>query len=117
VTAVTRKHSKVPAMTPLAISVLTICGIPELPEQQDRTVTHVLSLLDPEWPEIEAFQNYGAHQRTTLRFHDVIEPVAGREPPMPEHVAGILQFGAELALSRATRTQGHLLVHLRSGGK
>lgn len=102
-------------MKPLAISVLTICGIPELPEQRDRMVTHVLSLLDPEWPEIDTFQNYNAHHRTTLRFHDVIEPVAGRIPPTPAHVADILQFGTELAATSGDRSEGHLLVHCHMG--
>ena len=48
-------------MKPIAISVLTICGIEELPGHEARDVTHVLSLLDPEWPELEAFRRYGAH--------------------------------------------------------
>jgi hypothetical protein len=74
-------------MQPFSISVLTICGIDELPAQGERTVTHVLSLLDPDWPEIEAFQGYGDHHRTTLHFHDVIEPLPGRIPPTPELMA------------------------------
>ncbi|MET0527732.1 MAG: protein-tyrosine-phosphatase, partial [Microvirga sp.] len=31
-----------------SISLLTICGISELPDQRERAVTHVLSILDPD---------------------------------------------------------------------
>ncbi len=66
-------------MKPVGISVLTICGIDELPQHGPRAVTHVLSLLDPNWPELTGFQAYGQHSRTTLRFHDVIDPGPGAE--------------------------------------
>ena len=42
-------------MQPIAISTLTICGIEELPAQSQRKVSHVLSLLDPDLPELESF--------------------------------------------------------------
>ena len=102
-------------MQPFSISVLTICGIDELPAQGERTVTHVLSLLDPDWPEIEAFQGYGDHHRTTLHFHDVIEPLPGRIPPTPELMAEILRFGSDLKASGPGRGEGHLLVHCHMG--
>lgn len=102
-------------MKPLSISVLTVCGIDELPAQQARNVTHVLSLLDPGWPEIDAFQSYGAHHRTTLRFHDIIEPRAGQIMPTRRHVADILSFGADLAASNGEREEGHLLIHCQMG--
>lgn len=102
-------------MKPLSISVLTVCGIDELPAQQARNVTHVLSLLDPGWPEIDAFQRYGAHHRTTLRFHDIIEPRAGQILPTRRHVEDILRFGADLDASTGKRTEGHLLIHCQMG--
>ncbi len=102
-------------MKHLSISVLTVCGVDELPAQQTRGVTHVLSLLDPDWPEIEAFQGFGEHHRTALHFHDIIEPVDGKIPPTPADVAEILQFGADLAASSAERSEGHLLVHCYMG--
>ena len=73
---------------------LTICGIEELPAQSGRKVTHVLSLLDPELPELEAFTAYGEHHRTTLRFHDIITAAPDRVMPRPDHVESILAFGA-----------------------
>lgn len=102
-------------MKPLAISVLTVCGIEELPAHQERTVTHVLSLLDPGWPELDAFQGYGPHRRTTLHFNDIIEAVEGRIAPTPEDVAEILRFGADIQASTAEREEGHLLVHCHMG--
>ena len=73
-------------MQPIAISTLTICGIEELPAQSQRKVSHVLSLLDPDLPELESFLAYEAHERTTLRFHDIITPQEGRVHPTQAHV-------------------------------
>lgn len=102
-------------MQALTISTLTICGIDELPEHGAREVTHVLSVLDPGLPEIAAFGVYGEHHRVTLRFHDIIDPAEGKMMPVPEHVAAILDFGAGLKQTAASRTQGHLLVHCHMG--
>jgi len=102
-------------MKPLAISVLTICGIEELPGHEARSVTHVLSLLDPEWPELEAFRRYGAHHRRILHFNDIIEPQPGRIVPTADDVAASLGFGAELQASKEDREEGHLLVHCHMG--
>ncbi len=92
-------------------SVLTICGIDELPSHSARSVTHVLSVLDPEWPELDAFGTYGEHERTTLRFHDIIDPEPGRMMPEPAHMEAVLAFGRSLAATG----QGHLLVHCHAG--
>jgi predicted protein tyrosine phosphatase len=102
-------------MKTLAISTLTICGIEELPGNSAREVTHVLSVLDPERAELEAFGTYGEHQRVTLRFHDIIEPLPGRIMPAPEHVGAILNFGEGLRDTAASRVKGHLLVHCHMG--
>lgn len=102
-------------MKTLAISMLTVCGIDELPAHKAGLVTHVLSVLDPDLPEIEAFQSYGAHHRTTLRFHDIIDPQTGMIHPTPEHVGAILRFGSDLASSSGDRQDGHLLVHCHMG--
>lgn len=97
------------------ISLLTICGIEELPGHEAREVTHVLSLLDPDWPELEAFERYGAHHRTTLHFHDIIAPAAGRVAPTPDDMAAILRFGAEVLAAEGQGDDGHLLVHCHMG--
>ncbi len=102
-------------MKPVSISVLTICGISELPDQGARSVTHVLSILDPDHPDPDAFGAYDPHHRTVLRFHDAINPAPGVVLPEPEHVRAILRFGDDLAQSRSARTEGHLLVHCHMG--
>jgi len=102
-------------MQPIAISTLTICGIEELPAQSQRKVSHVLSLLDPDLPELESFLAYEAHERTTLRFHDIITPQEGRVHPTQAHVDEILGFGAKLRESAEQRHEGHLLVHCHMG--
>jgi predicted protein tyrosine phosphatase len=102
-------------MQSLAISTLTICGIEELPAHSLRRVTHVLSVLDPDHPEIDAFGTYGEHHRVTLRFHDIIDPAPGQIHPEPEHVAQILRFGEGLREGAGERVAGHLLVHCHMG--
>ena len=102
-------------MKTLAISTLTICGIEELPGNSAREVTHVLSVIDPDRAELEAFGTYGEHHRVTLRFHDIIDVRAGQIMPTPEHVGEILHFGEGLRDTSAARVKGHLLVHCHMG--
>jgi predicted protein tyrosine phosphatase len=97
------------------ISLLTICGISELPDQRERAVTHVLSILDPDHPDPEAFGSYDRHHRTILRFHDIISPREGMILPRPEHVEAVLRFGDDVAEGRDGLTEGHLLVHCHMG--
>jgi predicted protein tyrosine phosphatase len=88
---------------------ITVCGIPELPTYCDVRVSHVLSILDPEWPVPEVFGSFGEHARLELRFHDVIEERPGVIVPQPAHVAELLAFGRGLAEG------AHLLVHCHAG--
>jgi predicted protein tyrosine phosphatase len=102
-------------MQPHSIKMLTICSISELPDQRGRSVTHVLSILDPDHPDPEAFGSYDPHHRTILRFHDIINPVEGLILPAPEHVEAVLRFGDEVASEHAGKVEGHLLVHCHMG--
>lgn len=95
--------------------ILTVCGIEELPGQSARDVTHVLSLLDPELPDLEAFGAYGRHHRTTLRFHDIIAEAPNRVMPRPDHVEAILRFGADFLERQDRQAPSHLLVHCHMG--
>ncbi len=90
----------------------TICGIPELPEHCAVGITHVLSILDPGYPDLEAFGAYGEHARLELRFHDAIDQRPGEEMPQPEHVEALLRFGREMA---AAPGEKRLLVHCHAG--
>ena len=104
-------------MQPVSISLLTICGLEELELHGARAVTHVLSILDPDWPDPEAFSAYEAHHRTILRFHDAVEPAPGVMLPQIGHVEAILAFGRALAHGAEERTEGegHLLIHCHAG--
>ena len=68
-------------MKPSSISLLTICGLEELEHHSGRAVTHVLSIIDPDCPDPEAFHAYDSPHRAVLRFHDVIEPFEMRVKP------------------------------------
>jgi len=102
-------------MKPVSISLLTICGIDELPTHQTRSVSHVLSVLDPERPDPDAFAAYAPHERTILRFHDIIEELPGQMAPTSAHVEEVLAFGEGLKNTADARKEGHLLVHCHMG--
>jgi predicted protein tyrosine phosphatase len=78
-------------------------------------VTHVLSILDPDWAEPADFEAYDPHHRTTLRFHDAIEPGPGLMLPQPDDVRSILDFGRSLTRDAVKREKAHLLVHCHMG--
>jgi hypothetical protein len=42
---------------------ITVCGIEELAGHGGRGVSHVLSILDPDWPVPEAFGSFGEHRK------------------------------------------------------
>ncbi len=93
---------------------LTICGLTELGSFQDAAVTHVLSILDPDYPEPPDFAAYGPHKRLTMRFDDIIEDTPGMQPPQRHHVEALLEFGTGLAAAEGDPLS-HLLVHCHAG--
>ena len=97
-------------MKPPAFSTLTVCGLDELEAHSARGVTHVLSILDPDWPDPAAFSAFDRRRRTTLRFHDAIEPAPGVVLPQKPHVEEILAFGRDVRDDVA-----HLLIHCHAG--
>jgi predicted protein tyrosine phosphatase len=98
------------SITPFRI---TICGISELPEHSEVGVSHVLSILDPEWPVPDAFGSFGEHARLELRFHDIIDETAGMVLPRREHVEEVLAFGRDMLAEPAGKA--NLLVHCHAG--
>ena len=98
---------------------LTICGIDELEHQCVPGVTHVLSILDPGWPEPEPIRNFDLNRRLKLHFHDVIEPMPGWIAPERWDVELLLAFGRKLNETVETALAGpnetHLLVHCHAG--
>ncbi|MBV8963299.1 MAG: protein-tyrosine-phosphatase [Hyphomicrobiales bacterium] len=102
-------------MTTKLLPHLTICGLDELGDHSGRAVTHVLSILDPNWPEPEAFFTYDPHHRTEMHFTDAIEPGPGIELPQIHHVEEILAFGDGFQRDLAARGEAHLLIHCHAG--
>jgi predicted protein tyrosine phosphatase len=93
---------------------ISVCGIEELVGHCETGVSHVLSILDPDWPVPEAFGAFREHARLELRFHDVIDSrIDGTMAPQSEHVAGMLSFGRRL--SAGLERDAHLLVHCHAG--
>ena len=92
---------------------ITVCGLEELAGHAERQVSHVLSILDPDQPEPEAFGAYGEHARLELKFHDIIEETPGYVAPQPEDVAKMLEFGRDVM--RDPENLRHLLVHCHMG--
>ena len=92
---------------------ITVCGLEELAGHADRQVSHVLSILDPDQPEPEAFGAYGEHARLELKFHDVIEDTPGFRAPQRQDVAKMLAFGKDIL--RDPQNLRHLLVHCHMG--
>lgn len=92
---------------------ITICGIEELVCHTQGQVSHVLSILDPDHAEPEAFGAYGEHAKLELRFHDVIEDRPGVEAPQPHHIEEVLAFGRDIL--RDPEALRHLLVHCHMG--
>lgn len=92
---------------------LTVCGIDELVEAGGSRPTHVLSILDPDWPVPEAFGTYGEHEKLELRFHDAIETIPGQITPNEDHVRALLAFGRDLMAEPPE--DAHLLVHCHAG--
>ena len=91
---------------------ITICGISELGLHCEAGVTHVLSILDPSWPDPEAFADFAPHRREALRFHDVIEASPAVVVPNEEHVAKLLAFGGDVMVAGDA---AHLLIHCHAG--
>ncbi len=90
---------------------ITICGIEELEGHGSLRASHVLSILDPDWPVPEAFGSWGEHEKLELRFNDIIEETPGMIPPSAADIAALLQFGRDVVGEVAS----HLVVHCHAG--
>jgi predicted protein tyrosine phosphatase len=96
---------------PLLPHRLTICGLDELSGFAADRVSHVVSIIDPEYADPAVFSQYGPHVRETFRFDDVIDLRPGYTAPGADEVERLLELGEELADAPA----GHLLVHCHAG--
>ena len=94
---------------------LTICGLDELAYCSANEVTHVLSILDPGWPEPEPLRNFELNRRLKLHFHDVIDPTPDWVAPERCDVDVLLAFGRDLRANPDFTEPVHLLVHCHAG--
>ncbi len=90
---------------------LSICGLDELVQHAGNDVSHVVSIIDPAQPDPEVFADYPPHDRTLLRFDDIIAPRHGMMVPGEADVRRILDLGERLADAPVR----HLLVHCHAG--
>jgi hypothetical protein len=67
---------------------MSVCGIEELASHCAVGISHVLSILDPDWPVPEAFGSFGEHAKLELRFHDIIDAQGGRNDRTPARARG-----------------------------
>lgn len=90
-----------------------VCGVEELDEHRERGITHLCSLLDPDWETPEALSAFTAETRLHLAFNDILEPKPEKVMPTRDHVRRILEFGAQLEAER--QEDAHLLIHCHMG--
>lgn len=90
---------------------ITICGIDEIAGHCTLRASHVLSILDPDWPVPEGFGAWGEHEKLELRFNDIIEETPGMVAPSDADIDALLGFGRDVVGERAS----HLVVHCHAG--
>jgi len=95
---------------PLMPFEVSICGIEELETFETRGVTHLVSVLDPDYPEPESLARLSPTHRLQLRFHDTIDVRPGQILVEIEQIQQVLAFGRDLPPA-----DGHLLVHCHAG--
>ena len=94
---------------------ITICGLHELAARGAGDATHVVSILDPGWPDPPELKTHGSHRRVKLYFHDVIEPLPGAILPERWDVDLLLAFGRDAIDYREHATGSHPLIHCHAG--
>lgn len=90
---------------------ITICGLSELGEHEAAGISHVVTIIDPDFPDPEDFQRYAPHRRALWRFHDIVNEAKGMRAPSRDDVAAILEYGRRLR----DEAVDHLLVHCHMG--
>ena len=90
---------------------ITICGLGELPGFTTAGFSHVVSILDPGWPEPTALEAYAPRRRVVWRFDDVITPRVEVKAPTIADIETIVAWSDTLAADAAE----HVLVHCHAG--
>jgi predicted protein tyrosine phosphatase len=90
---------------------LSVCGLAEIGDFATAGITHALSILDPGWPDPDAFGDFTDCRRAVFRFHDVIDEAKGMVAPSRDDLRRILALGDRLRSDGV----GHLLIHCHAG--
>lgn len=91
------------------LSLLSVCGIDELPQFATRGVSDILSITDPELTTLDLPTLFPQNRVLSLRFHDVIEADVARRLPTISELNEILSFG------RRAEKEPHILIHCHLG--
>lgn len=89
----------------------TISAIRQLDDPAGHS--HIVSMLDPEWPEPDQFDAWPADCRIVIRFHDEIAPREQRLLPDRAMVEELLQFGQTMVGAKSDPSR--LFIHCQSG--
>lgn len=92
---------------------VSVCGIEELGNYAGQGVSHLISILDPEFPEPDALRALRSAKCLALRFHDIIDECDGMLAPQADDVEALLRFGDEMPAGPSSRA--HLLAHCHAG--
>ena len=75
--------------------------------------SHIVSMLDPEWPHPEQFEGWAQDRRVILRFHDEIAPRENRVLPDEAMVRALIAFGETMEAHDGD--DARLFIHCQSG--
>jgi predicted protein tyrosine phosphatase len=92
-----------------------VCGLDQLDRYSSTGVTHVLSILDPEYPDPNIFRTYRPRCRISLHFHDEINSGPNIVLPKITHIESILSLARSVAEDHAKGGNPHVLVHCHMG--
>ncbi len=90
---------------------LSVCGLAELEGFTDAKVSHLVSILDPGWPDPPMPEGFAKTRRAVFRFHDVIDEADGMAAPSRDDLRRMLIYGDRLRSDGVT----HLLIHCHAG--
>lgn len=88
-----------------------ICGIPELPAVLRPPVSHVISFLDPNWPDPAALAAWPVERRHIFHYDDVVAPVPGLKVPDEALIDDLVTCFERIA----AETPERLLIHCHAG--
>ena len=73
---------------------LSICGLDELNGFLNTGVTHVISILDPDYPVPDGLAKIASENRIVFRFDDATVPGAGRIHPASADIEELVKWSS-----------------------